>query len=110
MILIGLMSATALYVLLLKTPPSLRSKLLGLDLYLDTGVTALLMIMFAGTLGGMIAAVFGGLIFSGMLWISKVLFGYDKPMIHRGRAAQGTAMVLKTRFVWVAIPPIWRRK
>lgn len=97
MIMMGLLSAVAIYIFLLKLPTNARQRLLGIDLVLDIIVTITLMIMFAGTYSGMAAAVFGGLIFSGLLIVSKALFGYQK------------AVWLQGKIVWLHIKPIWRR-
>ena len=58
MIFIGLLSGLGILFMLMKLD---FWKVLGFDLYVDIAATALLMILYAGTLGGMVAAMVGGL-------------------------------------------------
>lgn len=54
-------------------------KVLWLDVPVDIISTVLLVIMFAGTFAGMMAAVIGGCIISATLYALKKLRGYKKP-------------------------------
>jgi hypothetical protein len=78
MIMIGIASALGILILLAKMD---LWKLLGFDILLDILATCTLMIMYAGTLGGMVAAMVGGLFISIALLVLKKLFGYLKPHI-----------------------------
>lgn len=75
-ILAGVVTALAFIFLLLKCP---IRRLLAFDFAIDVGVTALMMVMFAGTFAGMFAAVTGGAIVSVFLYATKQLIGYEKP-------------------------------
>jgi len=68
MIFAGLLSALGLLFLLFKF--GVR-RIITYDIPLDIAVTGLLMYMFAGTYSGMIAAMFGGLVISVVLYIMK---------------------------------------
>tara|TARA_R100001440_G_scaffold5048_4_gene11071 strand:- start:1352 stop:1630 length:279 start_codon:yes stop_codon:yes gene_type:complete len=72
----GTFSAFAIIFLLAKFD---FKKVLWLDIPIDIISTCLLIIMFAGTFAGMMAAVIGGCIVSAFLYISKKLIGYKKP-------------------------------
>lgn len=74
----GLLTMFAVVILLLKLKGDTIRKLLGFDIYLDIGVTFLLMVIFAGTFTGMMAAIVGGLTFSIILLIMKWTMGYKK--------------------------------
>jgi len=80
MIFIGLLSGLGILFMLMKLD---FWKVLGFDLYVDIAATALLMILYAGTLGGMVAAMVGGLQISVVLWSIKKLFGYLRPTVTR---------------------------
>lgn len=97
-ILPGFFTAVGIFILLIKMPTSVRAKLLGLDIFLDIGVTLLLMYAFAGTFAGMMAAIIGGINFSVTLIVAKWLLGYEKPWRMKGK------------LVWVPVAPIWRRR
>jgi len=97
-ILPGFFTAVGIFILLVKMPTSIRAKLLGIDILLDIGVTLLLMVAFAGTFSGMMAAIIGGINFSVTLIVAKWMLGYAKPMRY------------KNKLVWVPVSPIWRRK
>jgi hypothetical protein len=77
MAIVGMVSAVALLIMLMKLD---FWKVLGFDLYVDIAATGLLMVLFAGTLGGMIAAMVGGLQISVVLLVVKKAFGYMKPV------------------------------
>lgn len=68
MILAGLISAVGLLFLLFKF--GVR-RVIAFDIPIDIGATALLMFLFAGTFGGMMAAMVGGLIISIVLFVMK---------------------------------------
>lgn len=74
----GLLTALGIFILIMKMRRNTMRKLLGFDIYLDIGVTVLLMIVFAGTFAGMMAAIVGGIAFSVALWCAKMLVGYQK--------------------------------
>ena len=68
-------------------------KVLWLDVPIDILSTLLLVVMFAGTFAGMMAAVIGGCIISSFLWASKRFRGYKK-------------LIWDTyRFRWVEVKP-----
>ncbi len=72
----GVFSAFAIIFLLAKFD---FKKVLWLDIPIDIASTALLIVMFAGTFAGMMAAVIGGCIISCFLYTAKRLKGYKKP-------------------------------
>ena len=55
-------------------------KVLWLDVPIDIISTILLVVMFAGTFAGMMAAVIGGCLISLTLLLSKKAVGYKKPV------------------------------
>ena len=55
-------------------------KVLWLDVPIDIISTVLLVVMFAGTFAGMMAAVIGGCLISLTLLLSKKAIGYKKPV------------------------------
>lgn len=71
----GVVTAATFWLLLLKI--GLR-KAHGYDVILDIIATAVMMLMFAGTYSGMLAAVFAGALFSVVLYIGKLLIGYER--------------------------------
>ena len=76
----GIFSAFAILFLLAKFD---FKKVVWLDIPIDIASTALLIVMFAGTFAGMMAAVIGGCIISATLYIYKKLNGYKKPIRKR---------------------------
>lgn len=80
MITAGILSAAGLLLLLLKLSPR---KIIGLDIYIDVFVTALLMYLFAGTYSGMLAAIIGGLTVTVTLFIIKSLVSHETPYLAR---------------------------
>jgi|TARA_B110000438_G_C15455413_1_gene496448 hypothetical protein len=68
MVLAGTISALGLLFLLFKF--GIR-RVISFDIPVDIGFTALLMFLFAGTFGGMMAAMVGGLIISVTLFVMK---------------------------------------
>lgn len=72
----GTFSAFAIIFLLAKFD---FKKVLWLDIPIDIISTCLLIIMFAGTFAGMMAAVIGGCLISMTLYLSKKAMGYKKP-------------------------------
>ncbi len=85
----GLCSAAAIIFLLLKF--NMR-RVLCFDILVDCAATAFLIIIFAGSFAGMMAAVIGGAIISITLFFVKRAIGHDR----------------LTRRGWVHVPP--RRK
>lgn len=75
-IIAGVFSAFAIIFLLAKFD---FKKVLWLDIPIDIMSTILLVIMFAGTFAGMMAAVIGGCIISSFLYVAKRIKGYKKP-------------------------------
>jgi len=86
----GIASATAILFLLFKFN---IKKVLAFDIAVDIGSSALLVVLFAGTFAGMMAAVIGGAIISVVLYAIKRLKGYEKP-IRKG-----------FKVIWVNVPP-----
>tara|TARA_B100001250_G_C19804296_1_gene792535 strand:- start:660 stop:944 length:285 start_codon:yes stop_codon:yes gene_type:complete len=86
----GIASATAILFLLFKFN---IKKVLAFDIAVDIGSSALLVVLFAGTFAGMMAAVIGGAIISVVLYAIKRLKGYEKP-IRKG-----------FKVIWVSVPP-----
>ena len=76
-IIAGVFSALAILFLLAKFD---IKKVLWLDIPIDIASTMLLVVMFAGTFAGMMAAVIGGCIISVTLYTLKKLNGYKKPI------------------------------
>jgi uncharacterized membrane protein len=72
----GVFSALAILFLLAKFD---FKKVLWLDIPIDIASTILLVVMFAGTFAGMMAAVIGGCIISITLFSIKRIAGYKKP-------------------------------
>ena len=73
----GIVSAMAILFLLAKFD---FKKVLWLDVPIDIISTVLLIIMFAGTFAGMMAAVIGGCVISATLLASKHIIGYKRPV------------------------------
>ena len=69
MIIIGIMSALGILIVLYKMG---MARVLAYDIYVDIASTAFLMYVFSGTLGGMIAAMAGGLFISITLLFLKM--------------------------------------
>lgn len=68
MIIAGLLSAAGLLFLIFKF--GIR-RAIAFDIPIDIGATGLLMFLFAGTFGGMMAAMVGGLVVSIVLFVMK---------------------------------------
>jgi len=68
-------------------------KVLAFDVFVDIGASFLLIIMFAGTFAGMMAAVIAGAIISIALYCMKKLMGCKKPQRNG------------FRWQWVNVPP-----
>jgi formate hydrogenlyase subunit 3/multisubunit Na+/H+ antiporter MnhD subunit len=86
----GIASAIAILFMLAKLN---IKKVLCFDILVDIGASVALIIMFAGTFAGMMAAILGGAIISIVLFILKKTIGYEKPK------REG----FKVR--WVNVPP-----
>ena len=86
----GVASAIGILFLLFKL--DIR-KVLAFDIFVDIGASVLLIVMFAGTFAGMMAAVIAGSIISIVLYCMKKLIGCKKPQ-RRG-----------LRLQWVIVPP-----
>lgn len=92
---ISVSAALAMFIIMVKV--GLR-KVLGYDVYVDIGCTFALIIMFNGTVTGMISATLAGVILSIFLFISKLIIGFEKYIEVNGE------------YTWVYHPPKWRRK
>ena len=68
-------------------------RVLCFDVVVDIVVTLGLTVLLAGTFAGMRAALLGGAIISMFLYMTKRLFGYEKPVWNR------------YWFTWVNLPP-----
>lgn len=79
-IIAGIFSALAILFLLAKFD---FKKVLWLDIPIDIASTLLLVVMFAGTFAGMMAAVIGGCIISFTLFTMKKVIGYKKPKLKK---------------------------
>lgn len=99
----GFITAAAFIILLLKLRNDSFRKLLGFDIYLDIAATATMMVMFAGTYAGMMAALIGGLTFSIALIVAKHIVGYKK----LEWVNDSDHLVPTMR--WREVKPAWRR-
>lgn len=69
----AMLTILALVALFWKFGTKFRQAVLGYDVVVDVTVTAMFLIMFAGTISGMMIAILAGLIVSVMLLIGKQL-------------------------------------
>lgn len=83
MILAGVISALGLLFLLFKF--GIR-RVITFDIPIDIGFTALLMFLFAGTFGGMMAAMVGGLIISVTLFVMRSCMTREELMFVKTKA------------------------
>lgn len=86
----GIFSALAILFLLFKFN---IKRVLAFDVPIDIASSALLIVLFAGTFAGMMAAVIGGAIISIVLYILKKIKGCEKPK-RKG-----------FKVIWVNVPP-----
>lgn len=100
----GLLTALAILILIMKLKGDTIKKLLGFDIYLDILVTTIMLVAFAGSYAGMMAAVIGGLTFSITLIALKKVMGYK-----RLTYVNDKDQVVPT-LRWVDVAPIWRSK
>lgn len=96
MILAGVISALGLLFLLFKF--GIR-RVITFDIPVDIGMTALLMALFAGTFGGMMAAMVGGLIISVTLFVLKSTMTREELILVETKAFP------YRRFMWVEVGP-----
>jgi hypothetical protein len=96
MILAGAISALGLLFLLFKF--GIR-RVISFDIPVDIGFTALLMFLFAGTFGGMMAAMVGGLI------ISVTLFAMKSTMTREELVWVKTKAFPYRKLRWVEVDP-----
>lgn len=89
-LLAGIFSALAILFLLFKFN---IKRVLAFDIAVDIASSALLIVLFAGTFAGMMAAVIGGAIISVVLYAMKKIKGCEKPR------REGF------KVVWVSVPP-----
>lgn len=99
----GLLTALAFFILIMKLRHNTIRRLLGFDIYLDIAATVIMMVAFAGTFGGMMAAIVGGLTFSIALVLAKHIYGYDKLVW-----INDTEHLLPTAR-WVSVPGLLNR-
>ena len=92
MITAGLVAAAGMLFLLFKF--GVR-KVINYDIFFDIVITAVLMIALAGTFSGMMAALFGGLI------VSVVLFIMKRTMRHQKLELIKTKKFPYRRWMWV---------
>lgn len=100
----GLLTALAILILIMKMKGDTTRKLLGFDIYLDLLVTTIMVIAFAGSYAGMMAAIVGGLTFSLALIALKKIMGYKKLKYVNDKDH------LVPTLRWVDVPPMWRSK
>jgi hypothetical protein len=77
-IIYSILSALAMWVLLLKTGKRNVRIFLGFEAVLDIAFSALMFVAFTGTITGILTAVIGGLAFSGLLRATRMAVGYAK--------------------------------
>tara|TARA_R100001163_G_C5032120_1_gene172046 strand:- start:604 stop:888 length:285 start_codon:yes stop_codon:yes gene_type:complete len=92
MITAGLVAAAGMLFLLFKF--GVR-KVINYDIFFDVVITAVLMIALAGTFSGMMAALFGGLV------VSVVLFIMKRTMRHQKLELIKTKKFPYRRWMWV---------
>tara|TARA_R100001086_G_scaffold248477_1_gene185560 strand:- start:476 stop:760 length:285 start_codon:yes stop_codon:yes gene_type:complete len=92
MITAGLVAAAGMLFLLFKF--GVR-KVINYDIFFDIVITAVLMIALAGTFSGMMAALFGGLV------VSVVLFIMKRTMRHQKLELIKTKKFPYRRWMWV---------
>lgn len=78
---IGITSAIALLVLMYKL--GIR-KFMGYPVAVDIGASALFALLFAGTLTGMTVAVVAGLFFSLIVYLVRLVAGFERYSINKG--------------------------
>jgi hypothetical protein len=96
MILAGLISSLGLLFLLFKFGPR---RIISYDIPIDIAATVLLMVLFAGTFSGMMAAMFGGLI------ISVTLFAMRQTMIREQLSLVKVKKFPYRAWRWVEVDP-----
>lgn len=92
MITAGIVAAAGMLFLLFKF--GVR-KVITYDIFFDVAITAVLMLALAGTFSGMMAALFGGLI------VSVVLFIMKRTMRHQKLELVKTKKFPYRRWMWV---------
>lgn len=85
---IGILSALVVLIVLARMD---IKKFMGYPAIMDVLVTVILVIMLHGTYVGMVAAIIGGLVFSGAITIIRKVYGYR----------------LLTRKGWVTYDGVW---
>lgn len=96
MITAGLIAAAGLLFLLLKLGPR---KVIGNDILVDIFVTGMLMLLLSGTYSGMMAALFGGLVTSILLFIAK------RTMTHEVLTIVRTSRFPFRAITWITVTP-----
>lgn len=91
---IGILSAFAVLVAFWRMD---IKKFMGYPAAMDFGVTIILLWMLHGSYVGMVAAVIGGLVFSGCITVIRKGYGYKK--LHWR----------KFKLVWVEYPGTWKQ-
>ena len=92
MILAGTIAAAGLLFLLFKF--GVR-RVITYDIFFDVAITAVLMFALAGTFSGMMAALFGGLI------VSVVLFNMKRTMRHEKLSLVRVSKFPYRKFMWI---------
>jgi len=100
MILLGFLSAAGLLILMFKF--GIR-RIIAFDIPVDIAITSFLMAMFAGTYGGMGAAMIGGLVVSVVLFILRKTMYREEPTIVK------TNSFPYRKAIWLEVPP-WSRQ
>lgn len=91
----GVVSALAILFVLLKLD---FRKVLYFDIFVDIVASAFLMVIFAGTFAGMMAAVVGGAVISITLYFAKKVVGYKRLVKRKWYSLPH----------WEAVQPKWR--
>lgn len=73
--------------------PHVFKRMLGYAAVVDVLFTVLMFMMFAGTFSGIVAGAFAGLFMTGLLYVLRMVMGYER-LVWR-----------KWRFVWATFPP-----
>lgn len=81
-------------------------KVVAYDIFFDILITSVLMTMFAGTYSGMIAAMFGGLLVSVILFALKQFVAYEKFVMRGGfKTIYKRFGIPYVYFTWATIKP-----
>lgn len=92
---VGVLSAIAVLIVMARID---LKKFMGYPAMTDIGVTLVLAMLLYGTYVGIVAAIIGGLFFSGLVTVIRRVYGY-KRLERKG-----------LNLVWVDYPATWIRK